>query len=278
MNAAADCERIIEFVRSHEEKLATRIEPFEWGTAYLDARYPLRWDSNFLRATRSLEGVTAETLAAEADRILGGAGLSHREIIVEHAADGERLAPAFAALGFECEDLAVMTLRRKADRPRDLALVEEVDVETFIPAARNVYRRTPHISSEEVARSLADFKRVLAAVGARFFVARVEGEIASMCELYWGKGVAQVEDVCTLEEYRGRGLAASVVLRATREARRDGCDLVFLLADRADWPKDLYARLGFDPICRFFSFVLQPAAGAGPKGGGRFPQVGDPPT
>lgn len=278
MNASSDRERVIEFVRSHEERLATHVEPFQWGTAYLDARYPLRWDSNFLWATRPLEGVAAETLAAEADRILGGAGLSHREIIVEHAADGERLVAGFANLGYECEDLLVMALRREPDRPRDLAVVEEVDVETFIPAAATVYRRMPYTGSEEIARSLADYKRALAAVGARFFVARVDGEIASMCELYWGNRVAQVEDVCTLEEYRGRGLAAAVVLRAAREARQAGCDLVFLFADQSDWPKDLYARLGFGPIGRCFSFVLQPAAPAGPKDGGRFPQAGDPPT
>jgi ribosomal protein S18 acetylase RimI-like enzyme len=278
VNVSADRERVIEFVRSHEERVATRVEPFEWGRAYLDARYPLRWDSNFLWVSRSFEGVAAETLAAEADRILGGAGLQHREIFFEHANDGERLAPDFAALGFECDDLVVMTLRREPDRPRDLDPVEEVDVETFIPAAADFYRRAPYSGSEEVARSLADYRRVLAAVGARFFVARVDGEIASMCELYSGHGVAQIEDVCTLEEYRGRGLAAAVVLRAAGEARRDACDLVFLLADRSDWPKGLYARLGFDPIDRCSSFVLKPGAPAGPKGGGRLPQAGDPLT
>jgi GNAT superfamily N-acetyltransferase len=264
MNAHADADRVFEFVRSLEERLATRVEPFEWGKAYLDARYPLRWDSNFLWATRTLDGVAAEALAAEADRILGGAGLAHREIIVERAADGERLATAFAALGFECEDVAVMALRREPDRPRDLALVEEVDVDTFIPAVTNVYRQMPLSGSEEVARSLADYRRVLAADGARFFAARVDGQIASMCELYQGRGVAQVEDVFTLEEHRGRGLAGAVVLRAAHEARQGGCDLVFLFADRSDWPKDLYARLGFDPVDRFFSFVLRPPVPAEP--------------
>jgi hypothetical protein len=34
---------------------------------------------------------------------------------------------------------------------------------------------------------------------------------------------------------------------------------VFLVADDADWPKDLYVRLGFDPVSRFWSFVRTPS-------------------
>jgi ribosomal protein S18 acetylase RimI-like enzyme len=49
-------------------------------------------------------------------------------------------------------------------------------------------------------------------------------------------------------EQRGRGYASAVVLRAVEEARADGAELVFLVADAEDWPKELYRRLGFDEI------------------------------
>jgi hypothetical protein len=49
-----------------------------------------------------------------------------------------------------------------------------------------------------------------------------------------------------------------VVLAAARAARARGCDLVFLVADEADWPKELYARLGFEPLTRFWSFLRRP--------------------
>jgi predicted GNAT family acetyltransferase len=90
-------------------------------------------------------------------------------------------------------------------------------------------------------------------------VAEVDGQPASVCELYVLGDVAQVEDVNTIEEFRGRGLGSAVVLAAADAARARGCDVVFLIADDADWPKDLYARLGFDPVGRFWSFVRTPS-------------------
>jgi predicted GNAT family acetyltransferase len=45
--------------------------------------------------------------------------------------------------------------------------------------------------------------------------------------------------VHTLERFRGRGIARAVVGRALREARRSGADRAFLIADDADWPKEL---------------------------------------
>ena len=34
-----------------------------------------------------------------------------------------------------------------------------------------------------------------------------------------------------------------------------GHELIFIVADDDDWPKDLYARLGFDPIGRAWAFT-----------------------
>ena len=82
----------------------------------------------------------------------------------------------------------------------------------------------------------------------RYFAAVVDGQVASYAGVYLEDGVAQIEDVATLPAYRNRGLARSVVLHAAAEARRAGAELVFLVADDADWPKDLYVRLGFDAV------------------------------
>jgi hypothetical protein len=50
-----------------------------------------------------------------------------------------------------------------------------------------------------------------------------------------------------------------VVGRILREARSAGAETVFLIADDADWPKDLYRKLGFDPVGRFWQFTKPPA-------------------
>lgn len=115
-------------------------------------------------------------------------------------------------------------------------------------------RREPSATSEEVVRQLSEHRRVLAEAGARFFVAFVGEVAASRCELYPGPGIAQIEDVATLPEHRGRGLARAVVLRALDAARAAGAELVFLHADDEDWPKELYRRLGFDELARWSAF------------------------
>jgi ribosomal protein S18 acetylase RimI-like enzyme len=77
----------------------------------------------------------------------------------------------------------------------------------------------------------------------------------SYTDLYLRGGDAQVEDVGTLPEHRGRGYASAVVLAAVEEARRAGAELIFLFADAEDWPKELYRRLGFDELGYYVRFL-----------------------
>jgi predicted GNAT family acetyltransferase len=60
--------------------------------------------------------------------------------------------------------------------------------------------------------------------------------------------VAEVADVGTLPEHRRRGLATAAVVAAARAARAGGADLVIVTADADDWPRQLYSRLGFEPL------------------------------
>ena len=71
--------------------------------------------------------------------------------------------------------------------------------------------------------------------------------------------MAQVEDVATLEAYRGRGLARATVSRAIEEARRAGADPIVIMADLDDWPWRLYEKLGFDRVAVEYT-LLRPAA------------------
>jgi predicted GNAT family acetyltransferase len=80
----------------------------------------------------------------------------------------------------------------------------------------------------------------------------------SAAELYSDGRTAQVEDVATSPDSRGRGLASAVVLRAVEEAVASGHDFVFLIANDGSWPKELYARLGFETIGHTWSFLRKP--------------------
>ncbi len=245
--------RIEAFCRWVEDETSTTTTSWRFGTALFHEDFPTFYDHNFLRVERPVGDATASDLAAEADRLL--AGFAHREVLVPDEVDGARLAPGFAELGWRTERLATLVRRRPPDRPGS-AVVREVSVEEVMPFRRETWRR-PY-GEESV--PLAGFGRVLAArIGARFFVAEVEGQIASGCELFVHDGVAQIETVDTLEEFRGRGLARSVVLAATDAALDAGADLVFIIADEDDWPKLLYAKLGYERVGGSWQFTLPPA-------------------
>jgi GNAT superfamily N-acetyltransferase len=254
--SASELERIEAFDRELFARTSTSVVPFSHGTAYLNEDFPLRWDSNFLAVERSEPATSAPELAEWAERILGELGLMHREVFVLDGSLGDRLAPGFATLRWSSDHLVVMAQRRSPSRSVRGVGVEERSFEDARPVIEDVVRRAPYGTSEDVVRQLVDHRELLEGVAnARFFVGRVDGVDAGVCESYLIDGVAQIEDVNTLEEHRGKGVATAVVTAAAEASRAKGAELVFLIADDGDWPKELYAKLGFDPLTRRWSFV-----------------------
>jgi ribosomal protein S18 acetylase RimI-like enzyme len=233
--------------------MGTEHRPTPLGPLVLTPELPLRWDSNYLLVEHAAD---TATILAESDRAFAAAGVGHRKLSVHDESIGARL---FADLAPEWlrQRLLVMALRRPAERQVDLTAVAEVDESQLRPVravelARYAWGRDP-----EVQRQLLDAKRLITdRVETHFYAALVEGEVASCADLYVADRVAQVEDVVTVERFRNRGLASAVVLTAVRAAKRAGCELIFLVADEDDWPKELYRRLGFDELGRYYDFVL----------------------
>lgn len=262
MTPADPAARIHAFERELELRCATRTEPTRFGTAFLNEDFPLRYDSNYVWVERPLAAVDPLDLAADVDRVLGGAGLEHRELRVDDDDQGRRLAPAFLQLNWSADRVLNMVQTREPE-PRREVEVREVGFEEARPTLEAMLRARHDLEEREELAQLVGFRGLLEhRVGARFFLAQADGVPASVCELYAFDGVGQIEDVNTLEAFRGRGLASAVVTTAARSARRAGCDLVFLIADDADWPKQLYGRLGFDAVSSFWSFLRTPG-GAG---------------
>jgi ribosomal protein S18 acetylase RimI-like enzyme len=250
----SDFERCVDFVHGMTARAATNTVPSPYGFAYLALDVPNVWSRNYLLATENLSGVTAEDLAGETERIMGAAGLAHRKVELVDAEVGDRLSDGFRKLGWNQECDVIMVAAREPDRDVDTSLVEEVTVDDLAPAWTGGWTIDPAVDSDAVVRQLVENKRALSkVVETRFFAARVDGEVASYCELYSDGSTAQIENVLTLERFRNKGLARATVSHARAEAR--GHDLIFLIADRDDWPKKLYAKLGFDEVGRIWEFV-----------------------
>ena len=251
-----DLDRMKTFRRWTEDVTSTRIEPWRFGTALYQDDFPNRWDSNALRVERPVGDATASELVADADRALER--FRHREFVFEDDAEGARLAAGLVELGYDADRLRYMALRREPDREAPPLEAGEV----AFAAVRPLIVRTNLVAhggtTQESAEMLADFRKILVErVGARFFAARIDGQIAGCCELYVRDRIAQIESVDTLAAYRNRGVARAF-LAAAIAAARDAADLVFLIADAADWPQQLYGKLGFDPVGGFRQFTKPP--------------------
>jgi RimJ/RimL family protein N-acetyltransferase len=236
-------DRIREFQRRLRHDAAERVEPTGHGTAFLSDSIPEVYDHNYLSVETAT--VSAADLAAEADSAL--AARFHRRVVVEDATEG--LADGFADLGFTRSTHLVMVHTHEPDRRVDTSAVEQVDLERLLPARRAAALREP-CGDERIAAQLNDARRlVAAAVPTRFFAAIVDGEVAGWCEVYARDGVAQIEDVEVLSGFRGRGLGRALAQHALDEASR-AAGLVFLEALADDWPRELYAKLGFAAVDR----------------------------
>jgi GNAT superfamily N-acetyltransferase len=196
-------------------------------------------------------------LVEAADRILGGAGFGHRLVVVADESDGDRMAPGFRENGYVTEPSVQMVLWRPPDRPANLP-VEECSFQESRPLTQEIYRREGDLPADLIPRFVAQHESWERSIGARRFVARIDGALAGQCELYMDGSEAQVEFVDTLEEFRGGGVARAVVLGAAQAARDAGAERVYILAAENDWPKELYRRLGFDPMARRWDFTRRP--------------------
>jgi ribosomal protein S18 acetylase RimI-like enzyme len=257
---ASELERAVSFEEALRERCAERIVPFRFGRALFNDTLPLVWDLNVLRVERPA-GATAEAVAAEAERLHSEAGHAHRRVAVNDERAGDALADSFRGLGWRADRFLTMSWRGTSERvAAKSAAVEEVDAAALRPLREAIVRGEPWATGEEVTRMVVDSTEVFGRAGnARHFAVRTNGQVASAADLYSDGRTAQIEDVATFPEQRGRGYATAVVLRAVEEAFATGHDFVFLVADAEDWPKELYVRLGFAPLGHTWAFLKAPA-------------------
>jgi ribosomal protein S18 acetylase RimI-like enzyme len=247
--------RALRFEHAMRERMATEKITWPWGTAFFNSELPLIYDQNYLRVEK--EGApAARDLVREADGLMGPRGFPHRKIVIDDENQAGPLVPAFTELGWEVNRLVVM-VHRAAPRREPRVPVDEIAPAVHTAARTEFNRREPYFEGDEkVLLQMRDAARLhFDVTDKRCFAAYADDKIASICELYSDGVTAQIEDVSTLEEYRGRGLATAVVLRALREAQTHRHDFVFLVADDDDWPKQLYAKLGFEAAGRTFQFL-----------------------
>jgi ribosomal protein S18 acetylase RimI-like enzyme len=210
---------------------------------------PAVWAVNQLRVT---EPLTFDELVYLAEDHM--VGFDYRQVAVEHQQAGPDLEAAFRAAGWKVERDVLMVLSGPADRPADTGVVDDAGEDEVVEMMRRWYA-DDEPSPAEIDQLVDYGRRESRALGDRLLGVRSgDGRLVAITKLRSDGRTAQIEDVYTVPEARGRGFARALISRATELARERDHDLVFIVADDGDWPKLLYGRLGFRSVGFLWQF------------------------
>ncbi|MDQ6883704.1 MAG: GNAT family N-acetyltransferase [Candidatus Dormibacteraeota bacterium] len=238
-------QRAIDFMRALDQRCAEEVVDFRWGRAFVNRTLGTVPDLNYLVTQGDLNGVTADELTTECERIQAPVGRAFRRVNVDDREAAERLLPGFAELGFRAERFCVMVHHRPADRYVDVARVERVDWATYRRGRKQeIDSWAPSALIAE--QALAKQELTSRIVDTTYLAVVEDAGPVSFCEVRREGSVAQIEFVETLDSYRRRGMARQVVTAALGAVR--GVPFVFLVADLFDWPQHFYTRLGFETV------------------------------
>jgi uncharacterized protein (DUF952 family)/GNAT superfamily N-acetyltransferase len=226
--------------RVFDRSLALRRSPIARPTATgwvaLDPRVPSSYEHNCLW----VDGDAAvDAWVADAEAALDGC--AHRRVVLDHE-------PSTVPAGWSVDEERLMVLGPDVAVPSPQGVeVRRVTSEAMTGLWGPSWRRDVAGISDE---AVADLVRREAFADAHLRVIDLavvgdDGDPRSSVQLRIDGATAAVEAVMTAPDVRGRGWSRAVVGAAVDRARADGCDLIWLLAAAADWPREWYSRLGF---------------------------------
>jgi GNAT superfamily N-acetyltransferase len=244
-------ERMLEPVRRTLWSLAESVLPAGPGWALKTRSLPSVWSLNQLRFAGSVSFADAVALADEHQRDLG-----YRHLVIEDERNGADLERQFGAAGWTADLEVCMVL---ADPPSPGAPDVEVSLlsEDQSLSLMRMWLAERHAGiSGEALEQLVEYVRREGRLWDEqsFGVVADDGSPLAVTKLRSDATTAWVEDVYTAPEARRRGHARALVTHVTTLAQRARPDLTFIMADDNDWPKHLYASIGFRPVARTHTF------------------------
>jgi GNAT superfamily N-acetyltransferase len=254
--------RIAAAYRWHRRLGATVFETPHCGIV-ADPSKPQVWDCNHADAVTARDATECDAVFAAMERHLG-----HSQWRVVHT-DGQTPDAFLARLAYADFQERPVTIQMalqgevaRAGAPLDLRPVESeadwADLKTLVVANHREGKTTAGLEIEEEISAAMVVNYRAKAPDCRFHLAFADRQpVAYGAVAVAPGGVGMVEDVFTLPERRGRGVASAMIAAFVEEARRRGCDTVFIgaLADEA--AKRLYGRLGFAPVALARSWVKE---------------------
>jgi GNAT superfamily N-acetyltransferase len=250
-----DFHRMLDELRWTLESLSDEMRPIDRGWLVRSQTFDKVWALNQVRFTDPVE---FEDAIALADEHLSD--LPFRHVVVEDEANGEDLEAQFRSIGWAVEREVLMRMSLPPDRLVDESELTELSEQQMVTLMK-LWALEEHAGIRpERLEQLMDHNRQAGRLwGERCFgVLDGDGSPVSITKLRKHQDVTWVEDVYTVPASRGLGHARMLVTHAATLARSTGGQLTFIIADDQDWPKHLYARIGFEPVGKLRVFRSAP--------------------
>ena len=246
----------LSFARETYARCADQVTEHPLGTVLRTPSLNEVWSLNAILVSDPPPGLDLATLEQAFDEHLAGARFASASLYDDAAA-----APIEAAArerGWIVEHELFMVLTGEPERREGLPEVRVGTEDEARPLMEMWIRQDFAKQGEGALLEVLEY-------GAREWRARpgatvlVAGDARATCVVWGEDGVAQVENVFTAPDARGRGYARALVTHAIDVARRLDPEVIFIVADDDNTPKELYARLGFSPAVRLTRVVRERA-------------------
>lgn len=229
--------------RAFDRSLAMRrtpvLRPAGCGHAVLDPRVPASYEHNSFW----VEGAPAvDEWIADADLAL--AGCHHRRVVLT-------AEPSAVPTGWVVGEERIMVLPPDVEVPRRAGVaVRSVTTEAMARLWGPSWRRDIAGIGDDAVEDLLR-REAFADAHVRLVdlaVLGAGGVPRASAQVRIDGATAAIEAVMTEPGARGQGWGGAVVADGIARARDAGCDLVWLIAFADDWPREWYARLGFEDV------------------------------
>ncbi len=235
------------------------------GRIITHAAFSFLYDANLILID-SPTPIGVKTLEAEAAPHFELSGVTHLRFV---QGDPERTAwmiPRFVAAGYRRLQYLIMAHTRPSDR----APVPEIRMNPVLgPTGHGVLDRIDNDLMREVPWNSPMIRAALRTrrrevtnhIDLRWFWASINGVPAGSIALLRAGSIASIQSVSTRPALRGRAVATTMVLEMVETARALGHSTVCLMTEAEDWPRHLYAQLGFEAVGYVESFLKSDGPG-----------------
>ena len=248
--------RRVDATLTHYHLLGLEPQRSPLAVASVDGQRPQVWDANQVRSVRAADPDDIDATLGWVESLY--AGFPHRRVAV----DGDTPDPFEARLSLDGWTMTPVIQGVLSGELDDARTPPGVTIDAVVGdddwAAMERLTRLDHLDEAakegrepweaELTRSMVEHRR-RKAPEVQAFVARLDGEEVGMFSALPGlDGMGLVEDLFVSPEARGRGISVALIRHCVADARSRGAHEVIIGSDPGDWPKRLYARLGFRPL------------------------------